>query len=177
MNDLKIRINFVETSDADIKGDKSKTNVKNVAELQQDTNQKDVRNIKLKQDIYYGPKNSNKNKFVRMYKKLNLVWKTEKIDGVLVDGWFNKDKSQYIIKLPEEGDYKRFKFYGCDKIYDYFIGLGAVTFELSDKDNISSSTTKDIDEDYKFVGADLWAHYRTKQLLKNMPDNWGIKWK
>lgn len=172
-----VDINLLEASDI-IKVDKSKTNnVKNVTEPKQGTIHRDIRAIKIKQDIYYGPRNSNKNKFVRMYKKLNLVWKTEKIDGVLVDGWFNKDKSQYIVKLPEEGDYKRFKFHRCDNIYDYFIGLGGVTFELSDKDSIiGSSATNDI-EDYKFVGADLWSHYRTKQLLKNMPDNWGIKWK
>jgi hypothetical protein len=33
-----------------------------------------IRAIKLKEDIYYGPKNANKNKFMRMYKKLGLRW-------------------------------------------------------------------------------------------------------
>ena len=144
-----------------------------------------IRTIKLKQDIYYGPKNTNKNKFMRMYKKLGLIWRTETIGGVVVDGWISKDKSQYIIKLPEEGDYKRFKFYGCDEIYNYFISLGAVTFDLSEnKDNISGINiqkkdgivdTKD--EKYEFIGADLWSGHMTRRLLKNIPDNWGVIWK
>lgn len=33
------------------------------------------------------------------------------------------------------------------------------------------------EEEYRFVGADLWSHYRTHQLLKSAPDNWGVKWK
>ena len=148
-----------------------------------------VRTIKLRQDVYYGPKNVNKNKFMRMYKKLGLVWKTDNIDGVIVDGWINKDKSQYIIKLPEEGDFKRFTFYGCDEIYDFFINLGAISFELSDKEekdrekdkvDISGTCESNIDsqeEKYEFIGADLWSGYKTRKLLKKMPDNWGVIWK
>jgi hypothetical protein len=182
-----------------------------------DIDNKKIRAIKLKQDIYYGPKNVNKNKFVRMYKKLKLVWRTDNIDGMMVDGWFNGDKSQYIIKLMEDGDFKRFKFYGCDEIYDYFVDLGGVVFDhnkedslssnynnnkinnavgikesaigisgkddnivgiVSGDDNISSGiSNRDTDEIYRFIGADLWSSYRTRQLLKNMPDDWGIVWK
>ncbi len=155
-----------------------------------------IRAIKLNQDIYYGPKNVNKNKFVRMYKKLGLTW-TENIsvDGIMADGWFNKDRSQYIIKLMEDGDYKRFKFYGCDDIYDYFLGLGGVVFDHTKENSISAnylnneinnkktgsdikdSSIDNFDEYYRFVGPDLWSGYRTRQLLKNMPDNWGVIWK
>lgn len=183
-----------------------------------------IRAIKLKQDIYYGPKNANKNKFVRIYKKLKLVWRTESIGGIMVDGWFNNDKSQYIIKLLEDGDFKRFKFYGCDEIYDYFVNLGGFAFDHNKEDSLSSNynnnninstlrvkdnpigvanhnnnvigtvgdtvgklgnvngenntnRTKDNDEEYRFIGADLWSGYRTRQLLKKMPDNWGVIWK
>ena len=157
-----------------------------------------IRAIKLNQGTYYGPGNVNKNKFMRMYKKIGLSWKTATVDNETVDGWFNKDKSQYIIKLPEEGDYKRFKFNGCDDIYNYFIDLGAVTFDYI-KENVTSSayqsssansatninnpitnSTKigiDIDGDNRFIGADFWSGYRTRQLLKDMPDNWGVIWK
>jgi hypothetical protein len=199
-----------------------------------------IRAIKLKEDIYYGPKNVNKNKFVRMYKKLDLRWITEvPINGMMVDGWFNKDKSQYIIKLLELDGFKRFKFYGCDEIYDYFVGLHGVTFDHNKENSLSSnylnnkvnseannkvsseannkvsseannkvsseannkdgnnvnnegnvkesligatnqsgviSATEDNDEEYRFIGADLWSGYRIRQLLKNMPDNWGIIW-
>jgi hypothetical protein len=199
-----------------------------------------IRAIKLKEEIYYGPKNANKNKFVRMYKKLDLRWITEvSINGMMVDGWFNKDKSQYIIKLLELDGFKRFKFYGCDEIYDYFVGLHGVTFDHNKENSLSSnylnnkvnseannkvsseannkvsseannkvsseannkdgnnvnnegnvkesligatnqsgviSATEDNDEEYRFIGADLWSGYRIRQLLKNMPDNWGIIW-
>ena len=176
-----------------------KSDVIQNGELAQGTIEKTIRTIKLKQDIYYGPKNANKNKFVRIYKKLGLVWKSENINGIMVDGWFNKDKSQYITKLPEEGEFKRFGFYGCDDIYSYFISLGAVAFKLSDKENsgiivnnkeningvniqnrenISGTNIAcDFDEDHGFIGADLWSGYRTRQLLKNVPDNWGVIWK
>lgn len=176
-----------------------------------------VRAIKLKEDIYYGPKNANKNKFVRMYKKLGLRWITDVVlNGMMVDGWFNSDKSQYIIKLLEIDGFKRFKFCGCGEIYDYFVGLKGVAFDHNKEDLLSSnynnnkinnaggikdgstdvidhnnsvndvgnansinstSSIKDVDENYRFLGADLWSGYRTRQLLKGMPDNWGIIWK
>ncbi len=145
-----------------------------------------IRTIKLMQDVYYGPNDENKKKFVKMYKKLGLVWKTEYINGAVSDGWFNRDKSQYIIKLSEEGEFKRFKFYGCDEIYDYFVALGAITFDY--KDNLIDANKTTVDnaigikigndtEEYDFIGADLWSGYRTRQLLKNVPDNWGVIWK
>ncbi len=166
-----------------------------------DIGDRTTRTIKLKQDIYYGPKNANKNKFVRMYKKLKLVWRTESIDGMMVDGWLNSDKSQYIIKLLEIDGFKRFKFRGCDDIYDYFVSLGGVKFDYNGEDSPGSNCRNDIvgnvesvkggngdivnigdkyddkHDDYKFIGADLWSRYRTGQLLKNVPDNWGVIWK
>jgi hypothetical protein len=165
--------------------------------LPQDTMSRVIRAIKLKQDIYYGPKNMHKNKFVRMYKKLGLKWiERVIIDDVTVDGWFNSDKSQYIIKLLEDGDFKRFKFYGCDDIYDYFIDLGAVTFDYTKENSLSSNyqndniANTDIGKVGKsntnrfndicntgFIGADLWSGFRTKQLLRNVHDNWGVIWK
>lgn len=147
---------------------------------------KNFKFIKLKEDIYYGPKNINKNKFVRMYKKLDLVWiEGENIDGVVVDGWFSRnrsDRSQYIIKLPEEGGYKRFKFLRCNDIYSYFISLGAATFEPTVKGNVvdpgeKKSDVTDGHDDYRFIGADLWSGYRTRQLLRDMPMDWGVIWK
>ena len=194
--------------------------------VESNLNSRSIRAIKLKEDIYYGPKNANKNKFVRMYKKLGLVWTTYvPLNGMIVDGWFNSDKSQYIIKLLEDGDFKRFKFYGCDDIYKYFVDLHGVIFDHNKEDSLSPnyrnnlinnaggikenqiniaqndnvvSTISSIgntggvgsvdsvkcikdndndDEGYRFIGADLWSGYRTRQLLKKMPDNWGVVWK
>lgn len=145
-----------------------------------------TRTIKLKQSAYYGTANENKSNFMRMYKELGFKWRTEIINKEVVDGWFNEDKSQYIIKLSEEGEYKRFKFYGCDEIYDYFISLGAVVFDYKENlivsnkvttDNIVGSKIENDVEKYEFVGADLWSKYRTRQLLKKVPDNWGVVWK
>lgn len=171
-----------------------------------------IRAIKLKEDIYYGPKKINKNRFMRMYKKLGFTWIEDiAIDGKIVSGWFNEDRSQYIIKLLEDGDFKRFVFYGCDEIYDYFVDLGAVTFDSTKENSISPSYQNSQITNYnsgntntsvgstnigntgtsvgnanipscvdgydEFVGADLWSGYRTRQLLKDMPDNWGIIWK
>lgn len=180
---IEIHLPLVDVSDIKIDDSNAGGIKKNITELKHGTAHKEIRTIKVKQDIYYGPKNSNKNKFVRIYKKLGLVWiEGEKIEDTLVDGWFNKDRSQYIIKLPEEGGYKRFKFYGCDDIYDYFISLGGITFELLDKDNIAGpnnqkSGSEEDDEDYRFIGADLSSHYRFEKMLKKLPLNWGVIWK
>lgn len=182
-----------------------------VSDITSETNVgRTIRAIKLKEDKYYGPKNVNKNKFVRMYKKLGLSWEEEvSLNDVTADGWFKEDRSQYIIKLLEDGDFKRFKFYGCDEIYDYFVTLGGVPFDYN-KENPPSSNylnnkvsnvesikesqigvtnkngvvstvggtvcVEDNDEVCRFVGADLWSGVRSRQLLKKMPDNWGVKW-
>lgn len=214
-----LKPDIIKAADTIVKPDVVKT-----VDIVSSTNiSKTIRAIKLKEDKYYGPKNANKNKFMRLYKKLGLKWTTEvSLNGVMVDGWFNSDKSQYIIKLLEDGDFKRFKFYGCDEIYDYFIDLGGVVFDhtkensfspnylnnkannvvstnenqigvtnqngvistvggsvgdivgVSDKNNIKS--IEDADEKYRFIGADLWAGFRTRQLLKKVPDNWGVIW-
>lgn len=155
-----------------------------------------IKAIKLKEEIYYGPNDINKKAFVKMYKskKLGLRWMENiSIDGTIVSCWTNEDRSQYIIKLLEEGGYKRFKFYGCEEIYNYFISLGAITFDYTKENSISPSyldnyTDKDSSgkdtsgkdtsgEDRGFIGADLWSGYRTRQLLEGMPNNWGVKWK
>jgi len=151
---------------------------------------KTIRALKLKQDIYYGEKNVNKKQFVKLYKKKDLAlrWvENTSVGGEIVNCWINEDRSQYIIKLPEEGEYKRFKFCGCDEIYNFFVKLGAIPFDYTkeivpevvhltdqfDKTNIGKVEEQ---EEYEFIGADLWSGYRTKQLLKGMPDNWGVKW-
>src|SRR3990172_10385495 len=88
----------------------SEVDDKNILKKESDQNNKsvqdnvgmEIRAIKLKQEIYYGPKNVNKNKFMRLYKKLGLTWLEDiSIGGMIVSGWVNKDRSQYIIKLLE----------------------------------------------------------------------------
>ncbi len=190
------QVNKVEIENAENKTDAGiKTDIGIVG-----SENRTIKAIKLKESIYYGPNDINKKTFVKMYKskKLNLKW-TENIniDGAIVSCWTNQDRTQYIIKLLEEGGYKRFKFYGCDEIYDFFIDLGAIPFDYTKenstspsylsnyidkepKDSIGSKgieCVSDTAEDTEFIGADLWSGYRTKQLLKGLPDNWGVIWK
>lgn len=191
--DNKIDIKADVKPDVDVIVSDSKTDVGDVSG-------RTIRAIKLKEGAYYGPNDINKKQFVKMYKskKLDLKWtENTSIGGAIVSCWINKDRNQYIIKLLEEGGYKRFKFYGCEEIYDYFISLGAIPFDYT-KENATSPSylsnynekgatdviegktvecVSDIEEDRGFVGADLWSGYRTRQMLKGMPDNWGIKWK
>lgn len=185
-NDVKI----IDVHREDISKDK----IVSVAESKIDDEvkrDKTIRALKLKQDIYYGEKNINKKQFMKLYKKkeLALRWvENTSVGGEIVNCWINEDRSQYIIKLPEEGEYKRFKFYGCDEIYNFFVSLGAIPFDYTkeiipepahltdqfDKTNVGKVEKQ---EEYEFIGADLWSGYRTRQLLKDMPDNWGVKWK
>ena len=73
-------------------------------------------------------------------KKLDLKWtENTSIGGAIVSCWINQDRTQYIIKLLEEGDYKRFKFFGCDEIYNYFISLGAIPFDYTKENSTSPS--------------------------------------
>lgn len=201
-SDNKVNIDTIVHDDK-TDGNKADTGAAGGAAGGADTENRTIKAIKLKESIYYGPNDINKKTFVKMYKskKLNLKW-TENIniDGAIVSCWTNQDRTQYIIKLLEEGGYKRFKFCGCDEIYNYFIGLGAIIFDYTKENSTSPSylsnyidkdVTTDvtdgktitvecesgIDEDREFIGADLWSGYRTKQLLKNVPDNWGVIWK
>lgn len=51
--------------------------------------------------------------------------------------------------------------------------------EKKEAENRAKKSDECLEDPYltdDFVGADLWSHYRTHQLLKGMPDNWGIKW-
>jgi hypothetical protein len=203
-SDIVVRPNTVKSDTVATTGNTIKTGTVEKTDI----GNRIIRAIKLKEDIYYGPKNANKNKFMRIYKKLGLKWITDiSVNGMMVDGWFNSDRSQYIIKLLEDGDQKRFKFCGCDEIYDYFMSLGGVVFDHNKEDSLSANyqnnrinnaggikeisisgvnnvsnvnsakNIEDTDENYRFLGADLWSGYRTRQLLKKVPDNWGVIWK
>lgn len=144
-------------------------------------------NLTLPESIYYGKDDANKKAFVELYKDIKLKWKEHAIfDGKEVSGWFNSDKTEYIIKLQEIKGMKRLSIVGCQEIVDFFKGLGAKEFEIFQDDVKPKPKTEvrpkievpQITEDVRhFIGADLDSHYRFEERLKEMPDNWGVKWK
>lgn len=143
-------------------------------------------NLTLPECIYYGENEVNKKAFMKLYKhkSLKLHWNEHAIlDGKEVSGWFNADKTQYIIKLHEINHYKRLSFVGCEPIVEFFKSLGAVEFEPfyeepKPKPKVESvrlvqNTSVEVKH---FIGADLDSHCRVDEMLKTMPDNWGVKW-
>lgn len=145
--------------------------------------------LKIHQSTYY----SKKKDFVKIYKKFRLTWEEFKdIDGELSNGWFFSDRiDEYVLKLPEEGEFKRFKIKGCQIMVDFLKSIGAVEFsekgeEAGEKDIkvvengvIKSGVVRGITQEERFghfVGADLWNGYRVREILKDMPENWGVIW-
>ncbi len=142
-------------------------------------------NLTLPERIYYGEDDKNKDIFVKLYKDIKLKWSEHVIlDGKEVSGWFNSDKTEYIIKLQEINHYKRLSIVGCQEIVDFFNGLGAKEFEIF-KDDVKPKPKNEVKPKIEvqqidvrhFIGADLDSHYRFEERLREMPDNWGIKWR
>lgn len=137
--------------------------------------------LKIEQSKYYGYQGKTKELFKKKYRGLKLKWMTNvKLGDSIVDGWMNADKSQYLLKLPEEGEFKRFTGNSIGMI-EFLKMQGAVEVEGEEKgthidyeDKKGFSTMED--RFGRIVGPDVYAHYRTEELLKNMPENWGIKW-
>jgi hypothetical protein len=142
-------------------------------------------NLTLPESVYYGKDEANKKAFMKLYKykSLKLQWSEHAIlDGKEASGWFNADKTEYIIKHTEINRHKRFTIVGCQSIVDYFKGLGAVEFQLSNEVEVKPKVEIPkaeipIKKERGFVGADLDSHYRFEERLKDMPDNWGIIWR
>ncbi len=137
--------------------------------------------LKIPEELYYGEKNKTKKLFMLEYKKLGLQW----LEGVrigedLVSGWFSIDRKKYLLKLPEEGKIKRFSG-NCEEMFTFLKGIGAVETEVKDTlvftvNNRYDRCRSQIERFGRFVGADLYSHYRAEELLKEMPDNWGVIW-
>ncbi len=138
--------------------------------------------LKIEQSKYYGYNNKTKILFVQVYKrKPKLTW-TENVnlDGNLCDGWFSDDKKEYLLKLPEEGEFKRFTGNSV-RMFEFLKNHGAIEVEGDEKgvhidyDDQKGFLTQ-VDRYGRFVGADLMNHYRVEEILVGMPENWGIKW-
>lgn len=137
--------------------------------------------LKIEQSKYYGYQGKTKELFKKKYRGLHLKWMTDvNIDGTLSDGWISDDKSQYLLKLPEEGEFKRFTGNSVGMI-EFLKLQGAIEVEGNEKGtHINYDDNKgfltQFDRFGTFVGADLINHYRVEEILKGMPENFGIKW-
>ncbi len=137
--------------------------------------------IKIEKEKYYGYNGKTKELFKKKYRSLKLKWmESVKLGDEVVDGWMNEDMSQYLLKLPEEGGMKRFTGNSVGMI-EFLKNHGAVLLEGEEKgvhrDYDDKMGFVDQVERYgTFVGADLVSHFRVEEILKEMPENWGVNW-
>ena len=137
--------------------------------------------LKIEQSKYYGHQNKTKELFKRKYRSLKLKWmENVKLGDDIVDGWMNDDRTQYLLKLPEEGQFKRFTGNSVGMI-EFLKRHGAIEFEGEEKgvhknyDVIMGCRTQQ-ERFGNFIGADLMNHYIIEEILKEMPENWGVNW-
>jgi len=137
--------------------------------------------LKIEQSKYYGYQGKVKALFKKRYRGLKLKWMTNvKIGDDIVDGWMNNDVTQYLLKLPEESGFKRFTGNSVG-MFEFLKSHGAIEVEGIEKgchidyDDMMGFITME-DRFGRCVGSDLYSHYRTEEMLKAMPENWGIKW-
>jgi len=137
--------------------------------------------LKIHQEQYYGYLGKTKELFKKKYRSLGLKWMVDvKVDGVVVDGWISDDKSQYLLKLPEEGMFKRFTG-NCIGMIEFLKFHRAIEIEGDEKGtHIDYDDTKGYLTQEKlygrFIGADLVFGYELRRRLKDMPDNFGVVW-
>lgn len=136
--------------------------------------------IKIEQSKYYGHQNKTKELFKKKYRSLKLKWmENVKIGDEIVDGWVSDDLKQYLLKLPEENEFKRFTG-NSDGMIEFLKSHGAIVISGNEKgchidyDDKKGFMTME-DRFGRFVGSDLYSHYRTEEMLKEMPDNF-INW-
>ncbi len=137
--------------------------------------------LKIEQSKYYGYQGKTKELFKKKYRGLKLKWMTNvNINDNIVDGWISDDRTQYLLKLPEEGEFKRFTGNSVGMI-EFLKMNGAIEVQGEEKgthidyDDQKGFLTQ-FDRFGTFIGADLINHYRVEEILKGMPENFGVKW-
>lgn len=118
--------------------------------------------IKLNQAIYY----TNKPTFTKLLKKFKLKWKTTQINNVTMEGWFN-DTQEYVQKLPEEGDFKKFHIVGCQDIVGYLLSLSAIVPQPRVLIALQTDAPWDFDRSYE---------YKKKTLLDAWDPTFKVRW-
>lgn len=101
--------------------------------------------IKLDQTIYY----ANKPTFTKLLKKFKLKWKKAQINNVEISGWFNNTQ-EYVQKLPEEGDFKRFHIVGCLEISEYLISLSKLQPQPRALITVPTDSPWEFDKSYEY---------------------------
>lgn len=119
--------------------------------------------IKLNQSIYY----TNKPTFTKLLKKFKLKWGKRTVDNIMIDGWFN-NTPEYVQKLPEEGEYKRFHIVGCQEIAEYLLSLSAITPQPVALNTLPTEAPWEFDRSYE---------YKKKTLLDAWNPEFKVKWK
>lgn len=134
--------------------------------------------MKIQIDEYDYYKNK-KNGFVPLYKELNLSWmEYVKLGDKIVNGWFNNNKSSYLLKLNAPRKIKRFESFNCEKMDDFLLSIGGISEEPLIKKEVKIAPHYDEvkAKDEPFIAADLRHHYRIEEILKGMPDYFGVIW-
>lgn len=135
--------------------------------------------LKIEESKYYGHQGKIKGLFKQTYRKVpKLTWMEKvELNGVIVDGWFSLDKKEYLLKLEMEGNFKRFTG-NSERMFTFLKNHGAIEVDgeesglhIDYKDNKGFISNEELDRIH-IIG---WSHYRTEELLKNVPDNF-IKW-
>ena len=137
--------------------------------------------LKIEQSKYYGHQNKTKDLFRKKYRSLKLKWmENVKLGDDIVDGWMNDDRTQYLLKLPEENEFKRFTGNSLGMI-EFLKNHGAIEVSGNEKgvhknydDTMGFMTMED--RFGRCVGSDLYSHYRTEEMLKDMSDDWSVNW-
>lgn len=137
--------------------------------------------LKIPSEKYYGYNGKNKEHFKKKYRSLGLKWKVNiNLDNVLTDGWYNSDNSIYLLKLLEDSGYKRFTG-NSEEMILFLKSIGAEEFNQDvsgchiDYDDNKGYITQQ-DRYGTFIGADLISGYRFMELLRDVPDNFGVVW-
>lgn len=138
--------------------------------------------IKIEKEKYYGYQGKTKRLFMQVYgRKPKMRWLEKvELEGDIVDGWFTEDKKEYLLKLPMEGNFKRFTG-NSERMFEFLKNHGAVEVKGNetgchiDYNDMMGFRTQ-MDRYGRFVGGDLINHYRVEEILKDMPENWGIIW-
>ncbi len=137
--------------------------------------------LKIHQDKYYGYNFNNKKIFKKKYHSAGLKWMVGvNLNGEIVDGWISSNMKEYLLKLPEEGVYKRFTG-NSEKMIEFLVSCGGEVFEGEEKGahvdygDMKGFTTQK-DRYGEFIGADLLSGYRFREILKDATLNWGCVW-
>lgn len=118
--------------------------------------------LRINEQIYY----ENKEAFKNAYKKLKMKW--------IEDRWKNDTSS--LIKLEKQDGCKRFEAIDCPRMVEFLKGIGAIE-EKKVGVQIKEKEIETPIKEYKIYCPDLDSHRIIESILKDLPLNWGVKWK